>query len=194
MNNICQHYLSGYSVLETSINFKVSAYQIRKILQDNHISIRSRSEALYSKYNHLLPGYKISPNLEKDDNFLFGLGLGIYSGEGNKLSKNSVRITNTDPKIILNFRNFLYRICQINPKKLHYSLIIFNNQNPDQAKTYWSKLLQVHENKFGKIVVIPPKGKGTYKNKSFNGVCTLTYCDTKLKNWIHNEINSILPG
>ncbi len=45
--------------------------------------------------------------------------------------------------------------------------------------------------KFGKIVQIPPQGKGTYRNKSAYGVCSLSVGNIKLKRWILQELHSI---
>ncbi len=123
--------------------------------------------------------------------FLFGLGLGIYWGEGDKISKNAVRVANSDPAIIRMFIKFLLNICNLQQRKLLFQIICFNDSDPLLAKKYWANELRISGEKFGKIVQIPAQGKGTYKKKSRNGVCILTISNIKLKPWIMNEINKI---
>ena len=38
---------------------------------------------------------------------LFGLGIGLYWGEGNKRNKNSIRLGNVDPRLIRAYMLFL---------------------------------------------------------------------------------------
>lgn len=179
---------------EVGTKLNCSVHKVTYWMKKYDLKKRSRSDALYQKLNPYGDPFKIKSNLSPDDKLLFGLGIGIYSGEGNKTDKNSIRVTNTNPKIIKAFRKFLLEICQIVPEKLSYSLVCFNDTDPKKAAVYWSQELNIFSQKFGKIVQIPPQGKGTYKRKSLFGVCTMTFCNTKLKKWLMEEMNSVMPG
>jgi len=48
------------------------------------------------KYNPNGDPFEIKTNLDKGEQFLKGLGLGIYWGEGTKTSIHSLRVANTD--------------------------------------------------------------------------------------------------
>lgn len=149
---------------------------------------RSLSDAMYSRLNPNGDPFLIKSLLSNDEMYLYGLGIGIYWGEGEKVSKNALRVANSDPFVLIVFSKFLQEICSVQKEKMRYSLICFNDSDPKEVKNYWAKMLEISEEKFGKIVVIPKQGKGTYRRKSLYGVCTLTVSNTKLKVWIMSKI------
>lgn len=153
------------------------------------IKRRTRSEATYIKRNPNGDPFLIKKIFRSEDMYLYGLGLGIFWGEGEKTSKNLVRVTNSDPYVLLAFSKFLRNLCGVKPEKMRYSLICFNDTHPTTALNYWLRSLKLSREKFGKIVQIPPQGKGRYKRKSSFGVCTLTVSNVKLKEWIINELS-----
>ena len=159
-------YNSGKSMAEIAIFFDCSMHKIAYWMIKYNIPRRSRSEASYLKYNPNGNPFDIRSNLTLEQCFLKGLGLGIYWGEGAKTSKYSLRVANTDVGIIRAFRSFLLKICRLREDKITYSLICFNDINPEGARDHWSEQLGILPNKFGKITIIPKQGKGTYKRKS----------------------------
>jgi len=178
---------------------KKSNCSINKVtywMSKHGIKRRSRSEAGYIKLNPEGDPFLIKKNLTKEEKFLYGLGLGIYWGEGEKASRNTVRVANTDPYLIIAFKKFLLEICQLKEQKLTYSIVCFNDTSPENAKNYWSKILKTSKEKFGKIVQVSIQGKGKYKRKSEFGVCTVTASNIKLKAWIMDEIETLkqMPG
>ena len=183
-------YFSGLSMADMSVSFKCSIHKVVYWMDKDGIKRRTRSEATYIKLNPDGDPFSIKQNLNPEEVFLFGAALGIYLGEGDKRS-HQVRVTNTDPGTIRIFINFLLKICRVRREKLHYSIICFNDTDPNIAKAYWEKELGVEGYKFGKIVQIPPQGKGTYKRKSQFGVCTVTVGNIKLKAWIMGEIDKV---
>lgn len=121
--------------------------------------------------------------------------MGIYWGEGDRISKGRVCVANTDPNLIRVFRDFLTMNCQVIPSRIHYYIICFKDSKPNEVLEYWSKVLEISEDKFGKIVQIAHQGKGTYRRKSQYGVCTILVSNIKLKQWLMNELNklNVLP-
>ncbi len=152
------------------------------------IKRRSWSEATYVKQNPGGDPFKIRKNLSSEEKLLYGLGIGIYWGEGNKAARHTLAVANTDAGILKVFIRFLLDICQLKIDKIRYSIVCFNDTNPEKAKMYWANILKISPEKFGKIVQIPPQGKGTYKRKSKFGVCTVSATNIKLKKWIMKEI------
>lgn len=155
------------------------------------ITRRTWSEAVYLKLNPDGDPFKIIKTFSPENMFLYGLGLGIYWGEGEKVSAHRVRVANTDPSLLRIYIKFLQEVCQLKKSRIYYSIICFNDSSPEEAKKYWAKELNIDVGKFGKIVQIPPQGKGTYKRKSQYGVCTITVGSTKLKSWIWDELEKL---
>ncbi len=183
-------YSSGKSMNEISIIKECSINKIVYWMDKHNIARRSLSEAIYQKSNPSGHPFSIKKNMNNAEQILYGLALGIYWGEGNKADKYQVRVTNTDPKMILIFRAFLLNICGVKPDKISYSIVSFHDLDELKIRRYWSKQLKISEEKFGKIVKIPSQSKGTYKKKSKKGVASITVSNTKFKEWILNEIDS----
>mgnify|MGYP001573381287 CR=1 FL=1 len=181
-------YNKGKSIQDIASNLGHSVHKIAYWMKKYDISRRGHSEAAYIQQNPNGDPFKIKKINSNDDALLFGLGIGIYWGEGNKSDRHSVRITNTDPRMIVVFRQFPRDICNIKESKLSYSIVAFNDSNIEAVSEYWSKELGIEPTKFGKIVQIPPQGKGSYKNKSRFGVCSISFGNIKLKEWIMNQL------
>jgi len=184
-------YKSGMSMMEISERFKCSVHKIVYWMKKYEIARRSRSDANYIKYNPNGDPFEIKTNLDKGEQFLKGLGLGIYWGEGTKTSIHSLRVANTDVYVIKKFREFLLKVCNLNRDKITYSLICFNDAGPNAARDYWSKELGILPNKFGKITIIPKQGKGTYGHKSLYGVCTIHVNNMKIRNWMMSQLKAL---
>ena len=182
-------YSQGKSMMEIAELSSCSIHKVVYWMEKYGINRRNRSEATYVKLNPGGDPFHIKQNLTYEESFLLGLGLGIYWGEGNKVTPNSVRVTNTDPAVIKTFIRFLLEICGLTKTKLRYNIICFNDTDPDIARNYWASELEISGDKFGKITQIPKQGKGTYKRKSQFGVCTVLVGNIKLKRWIMQQLD-----
>ena len=123
--------------------------------------------------------------------FLFGLGLGLYWGEGNKRNKNSVRLGNIDPDLIIIFMQFLQKVFNVRKEKFKFGLQIFNDIDPSMALSFWQKKLSVSPTQFQKVVVTKKRGKGTYRYKAEHGVLTIYVNNKKLRDEIFNRIENL---
>jgi len=136
--------------------------------------------------------FKIKEKLNTEEKFLKGLGLGLYWGEGDKSSNNTqVRIGNTDPFLIKKFEEFLREVCGARREKFKYSLMIFNDGNKSEAIKFWQNHLGIEEHQLGKVTIIPPQGKGTYREKNKFGVLTISVSNKKLKKKILEMVKNI---
>lgn len=179
-------------MMEIAKKVDFSPSGIKYWMEKYNIPRRSWSEATYVKRNPNGDPFKIKNKLTRSEVSLKGLGLGLYWGEGDKSVNNTqVRISNTDPQLVKKFKEFLIKICGVKEEKFKYSLVMFNDGNKRQAIKFWEDQLGIKEYQLGKIVIIPPQGKGTYKKKSQFGVLTITVCNKKLREKILEQINQI---
>jgi len=180
------------SAFEISKLFNCSENKINYWLKRCSIPKRSISEAIYVKHNPKGDPFKIKKRLTKEEMKLFGFGLGLYWGEGNKRNKTSIRLSNTDPALIKNFIKFLVRIYGVKKQDINFSLLIFSDISPIIAKKFWIRELKIKPNQIrGKIFVIKSGSIGTYRQKSKYGVLILMYHNRKLRDIICNMIEEL---
>lgn len=117
------------------------------------------------------------------NNPLFICGVTAYWGEGDKLTKNQVRLANIDPQMIKLFINFLTIFCYIPKDKLRLALHIYEDLDDVKCQTYWSEVTGL--NHFHKTMVLPSRHK---TRRLPYGTCTVittnTYLKRKLLLWI----------
>lgn len=162
------------------INYWLAKYEISK---------RTISDAVYLKHNPNGDPFKFTPPENIEDAKLFGLGLGLYWGEGNKANKNTVRLGNSDPALLNKFIEFLIKFFNINKKDLKFHLHIFTDIDVNDALLYWARKLEINRNQFYKPFIAKSGKLGTYKNKSKFGVVTVYYGNIKLK----DKLMDLLP-
>ena len=158
---------------ENKVNYWLAKYQIKK---------RTISEAIYVKHNPKGDPFKFIVPKSAEDAELFGLGLGLYWGEGTKANKDSIRLGNTDPNLIEKFIEFLIRFFSIKKKDLHFGLQIFSDIEVERALDFWIKRLKIKRSQFYKPIISISGSIGTYKKKSEYGVLTVMYHNKKLRN------------
>jgi len=186
----------GKSMTEIARELKCSVHTVVYWMEKHGIQRRSISEAMYLKANPTGDPYKIRNYISPNEKFLLGLAIGIYLGEGNKTALHSLRVTNSNPIILRVFLHFLDQICNFNPVRISYSIVCFNDTNPETARRYWAEIFHIIPEKFGKITQIPKQSKGTYRKKSLYGVCTVQANNVKLRNWFFkriDDLDNILP-
>ncbi len=165
---------------ETGVNYWFKKFGIPK---------RTISEAIYIKHNPKGDPFRfVLPNNQKDAK-LFGLGIGLYWGEGTKADKGSVRLGNSDPAIMRVFIQFLTKFFNINKKDLRFHLHTFTDIDLEETKSYWKKELKIQEGQFYKPTVTITGKLGNYRKKSKYGVLTVYYSNTKMR----NILVSLLP-
>jgi hypothetical protein len=118
-------------------------------------------------------------------NPLFIAGLMLYWGEGDKLTRAHVKITNTDPELIALFVHFLRFICLIPLDKIKGEVLIYPDLNEQACLSYWMKHSGLPKKGFFKTTTI--KGKHVKRRLTY-GVCMInvssTYFKVKMMEWI----------
>jgi len=178
------------SVKDIALLLNCSTGRVDYWLAKYHIEKRSLSDAAFAKKHGATDGFAIKTNLTLADAYLFGQGVGIYWGEGNRRNKHAVRVGNTDPGLLRTFVKFLKEICGVDEYSIRYGLQIFSDISPNLALVYWQKQLNITRKQIMPTVNLIKSGKiGTYKVKNQYGVMTVYVFNMKLRNWLVGQLD-----
>jgi hypothetical protein len=169
-------------VSTTKVNYWLKKFGIKK---------RSISDAIYVKNNPLGDPFKFNKISNQKEATLFGIGMGLYWGEGTKRSTTSVRLGNSDPELIRVFIIFLRKIYSIDRKRLKFGLQIFQDIDSEKVLIFWSKYLKIPLSQFYKPIVTISNKKGNYTRKVEYGVLTIYFNNKKLRDVLVGEIHNI---
>ena len=176
------------SSAEIAKQLKCSAHKVNYWLEKFNIPKRTISEAIYNKANPNGDPFSFRKPHTPAERFLYGLGIGLYWGEGTKRNKNSVRLGNSDPMLVKRFMDFLSVIYNVKKQKLTFGLQIFGDMNASRTLAFWIKSLGVHRSQFYKPIVTPHRGVGNYRRKTQYGVMTVYFNNKKLRDIICHAI------
>ncbi len=172
-------------VSQGQVNYWLTRYGIKK---------RSISDAVYRTWNpNGDPFARVRPN-DIAAAFLFGLGIGLYWGEGTKRAPSSVRLGNSDPALIRAFISFLTHSFKIDTEKLRFGLQIFGDMDERTERHFWSRKLSVPVRSFYKTVITPHRGVGNYRHKTKHGVLTVYFNNKKLRDILVDAIAHMSDG
>jgi hypothetical protein len=115
------------SMMDISHALGCSHHKVVYWMKKHEIVRRSISDAIYKKANPAGDPFTFrSPQTLEDAN-LFGMGMGLYWGEGTKADTHSIRLGNSDPKLIETFISFLVRFFSVKRSKLKFGLQLFTD-------------------------------------------------------------------
>ncbi|MEK7579401.1 MAG: hypothetical protein AAB460_02640 [Patescibacteria group bacterium] len=140
----------------------------------SHKTRQEKREAEYARAEDLA-SYEF-PMLMK--NWLFCTGLAIYWGEGDKISKYSIRVGNIDPDIIRLFVKFLQEICAVQKEKIKAWLLLYPDLNEETCKKFWKERAGLAEIQFNKSIFITGRHK---TRRVSHGVCYVGISSVLLK-------------
>lgn len=179
----------GMSMSEIARSYGYSIHKVEYWMDKYSLARRSGADAQIMKKHGITGGFKIKQNLNSEEAALYGLGIGLYWGEGNKRNQHTVRLGNTDPGIIATFTKFLVEICGVTKESIRYSLQIFTDIDEKDALNYWIYTLSINKKQIMPTVTKTISGKiGTYKMKNQYGVITLYVFNVKLRNWLVDQL------
>lgn len=179
------------SAEEISRILKCSPRTVRYWMAKYKISTRSISEAIYCKHNPKGDPFKLKPPETLEEAKLYGLGMGLYWGEGTKANPDSIRLGNSDPLLISKFIKFLFKFLGIKKKDLKFWLQIFSDINPEEAIAFWVKKLKIKPEQITKPTITISGSIGTYRKKSNYGVLSVYYNNKKARNLIIDLLASV---
>ncbi|MEK7089431.1 MAG: hypothetical protein AAB920_01280, partial [Patescibacteria group bacterium] len=178
----------GNSMMEIATRLNCSPHKVAYWMQKYTIATRSISDAVYLKNNPNGDPFVFTPPTNLKDAELFGFGLGLYWGEGTKADKVSVRLGNSDYKLIEKFIEFLVVIFKIKRSDLKFGLQLFNDVSLSEVLDFWQKKLKIDKGQFYKTVITKPRSRGTYRKKSKYGVLTVYYHNRKMRDLLVNMV------
>ena len=179
------------SVAQISALYHCSQNKINYWLMKYGIAKRTIAEALYERKNPLGDPFMLKQPMSLEEGILFGMGLGLYWGEGAKRGTGGVRLTNSDPRLIRKFIEFLEKIFSLDRRKLRFSIQIHDDVSSEEALAHWMSQLKMSKGQFYKIVVFKKRGKGTYGHRSKYGVVIVYFNNIRLKRIICDMIEKI---
>ncbi len=179
------------SVAQIAAKLKCSQNKVSYHLNKCEIRKRTISEAMYEYKNPDGDPFSLLEPKTLEDSILFGMGLALYWGEGTKRGNGGVRLSNSDPKLMRKFIEFLEKFFRINKARLKFSIQIPKDISPRESLKYWSKELGIDKKYFYKPQIVKVRGKGTYKYKTMYGTAILNFNNVKLKKIICSMIENI---
>jgi hypothetical protein len=120
------------------------------------------------------------------------MGAALYWGEGSKGKR--AQITNSDPRLIFFMVRWINKFFHIPPEKLTARLNIYSKQNEKFIIQYWSKLLKIPIENFGKSY-IKSVGSGYRKNNLYYGTIRIkipksTDICYQINGWINGALKN----
>ena len=162
---------TGFSV--GKVNYWLAKYGIKK---------RSISDAIYTKHNPNGDPFAVRQPTTIQSAILYGIGIGLYWGEGHKRNKVSIRLGNTSSALIVKFVEFLVKICGVKKESIGFHLMVFDDTDAEKIKRYWIEKLGIKPQQIrGKVTKLKSRGEGTYRQKAEHGVLILQYHNKRLR-------------
>jgi hypothetical protein len=171
-----------YNCSENKINYWLAVHKIHK---------RTISEAIYQKNNPKGDPFLFNNPETLHQIFLFGLGLGLFWGEGSKRNAHAVRLSNSAPALVKKFIDFLVDIYNIDKNRLKFQLLSYDDLGAEELVIFWKRYLTVKSSQFFKTTILKRRGKGTYLKKMEHGVIVVNFGNIKLRNLICSQIANI---
>ena len=122
---------------------------------------------------------------------LFLSGLFLYWGEGNKASRNTISISNTDPDVLKFSVLWMTKSLGIPKDSIKVALQLYNDMDVGIAIDYWSRELEISKNQFNKPY-IKLSTRSLVDQKGFgHGTCNVIAQKTEIKENLLMAIKAI---
>lgn len=159
-----------------------------KAKRDSSFRIRLMNEARRKKldalYSEAVREAKREFSLYKNDP-LFISGIAVYWGEGDKVSLNTARISNTDPTMIELFVRFLRKFSKVEENRIRAYVLLYPDLKSEKCENFWRSASGLRKQNFNKSITI----KGRHKTRRLKyGVCSVgvssSYFKRKMIAWM----------
>ncbi|MEK7462185.1 MAG: helix-turn-helix domain-containing protein [Patescibacteria group bacterium] len=134
-----------------------------------------RGDSLDALYHRAMIEATLELEMNKN-NPLFIAAISAYWGEGDKRSRNNVRLINTDPLMLRLFIKFLVRFCSVTRENIKAAIFIYPDLDEETCRQYWEKEIGISS--FHKTMVLPSRHK---TKKLQYGTCSVIVSNTYLK-------------
>ena len=122
---------------------------------------------------------------------VFIAGLFLYLGEGNKVSRNSIGITNTDPSVIKFTLYWIINSLKVSKNKIRLQLHLYDDMDKNKEINFWLKELGMKKSSLVKPY-IKKSFRTSVDQKGFgHGTCGLFVHNTIIKENVLMAIRAI---
>lgn len=147
------------------------------------------------KHQNKLDSYyndQVKKLLPLSDKELMVAGLFLYSGEGNKVSRGSLNITNTDPSVIKFALYWITKSLKVDINKIHIKLHLYSDMDINKSTDFWAKELKISKKLFANPYIKKSKRADIDQKGYGHGTCGIWVHNTILKENIMMAIKAIL--
>lgn len=164
-------------------NFPLSEKRIRELRADSPIRIERYRNTMKTKrdaknkiaYNKIAQRIGVISGRE-----FFIAGLFLYWAEGSKTKPYAIGLTNTNPKMLILFIQWL-KIFDVPKSKLKIHLHLYSDMNIKKQICFWSKVLKVPISQFRKPYIKKTNLSSiTYTNGFGQGTCSVIVEDVNI--------------
>lgn len=184
------------SVPEIAKSAGMNPQALYELMRKHKISRRSRSESNYVT-NKDKPQFQLRRDLTPEQERLRIAGLMLYWAEGAK-RYHTVDFANSDPEMIQLFLRFLREVCGVAESRLRALLYVYEGQDAEEIRRYWSRLTQISEVQFIKSYISKFRIDRARQRVLPCGVFHVRYNDKRLLqqifSWIQEESSSLIRG
>jgi hypothetical protein len=166
------------------IHIRLSTERLAKLHQARKIILEKKYKDVEIEAEREFEIYKNDP--------LFMAGLMLYVGEGDKRTKNVIRLANTEFFVHRVFLKFLEKFTKTSMDRIRFSVLLYPDLDPEYCKQKWSDELRIPLTNFHKPVVI--LGRSKVRRLHF-GVGSTIISDSFLKRkilfWIDKGVETL---
>jgi hypothetical protein len=173
------YWIKNVTVKKTNVFLTRTALKIKKNCTKLGKALRIKYEKVHKEYKNI--AIELWENRFKN-NTDFKLFLMYYACEGDRKSKWAIGLCNSDPSLI-QYCAFWFKKINIRNKPIDYSIQLHIDQNEEEVKNYWKKLLNIIE-----IKTIRKSNSGKMSGRNWNskyGVLSVRFYDAYLKTMIN---------
>lgn len=126
------------------------------------------------------------------DRELLLVGAALYAGEGSK-TPGEVRFTNSDPRMIVFFVDWLHRCFGVEPARMRLRLYLHEGLDLDAANGFWTAVTGIPVARFGK----PYRAKADpsiRRSKHPMGCPSVGYCSMPLHRRVMGLVDALLSS
>mgnify|MGYP001593193284 CR=1 FL=1 len=124
---------------------------------------------------------------------LFLCGLFLYLGEGTKVERSKLSITNSDPDIIKFTLYWFTKILKIQRNKIRINLQLYHDMDIARELNFWKNHLNLDSEHFNKpYIKDSSKQRINHKGSFSHGTCAISFYSVNMKDEIITSIGVIL--
>ena len=161
----------------TEKQVKISIERLKKLHEGRRIMLEK-------KYRQVEEEAIIEFEIYKNDP-LFTAGLMLYAGEGDKASRNLVRLSNSEFHLHLVFISFSGKFLKVGRDKIKVWLLLYPDHSIEECLDFWSGKLKIDKKNFTKSQVILGKEKSRKLQYGVgNSIISSTSLKKKILKWL----------